>query len=1613
MIEISQGAEKRSGGAALTASRLAKRAKEIFAQSAPAQKFTALYADNINPEDLKEDRIELYAHAIGRLWDLAQKRKGKGTALSIDWPSPKTEWLGDYILVSILNDDKPFLVDSATMALHAMGLVVESVVHPTVWVSRGKEGKLSSLQQNPAPSGQGKMESYIQFLVSGPHGLPDKKQLQEKILSAMNDVRVAVEDWQAMRRKLREVMAAIPSDGGAQDPAEAAQFLDWLDQHHFIFLGYRAYDFPKAAGKKIGVAKGSGLGILGDDTKRLLGGVRDLDPQSPAVKAVIADRNWVSIRKSPEISTIHRAVQLDVIVVKRLNSKGEITGEHCFAGLFTSLAYNRNPFDIPLLRQKAQSIVDASHWRKGGHKAKILIDVLTSYPRDELIQISKDELLQAALNITRIHEKRRTALFVRRDLFGGYYSCLIFTPRELFSSELRQAFGDILCGHLKGQIRQFYTQVTDSHLARVHFLIDVPQGAQDNFDATAIEKELALAARGFSEKLQEGLLQNYAPSLARTLLRRYEGAFTPSYQKTYTLNDTLIDIRHVESVLDGTSAAKGLAIHFYARGASQEGYCGLAVYRKNQELALSDLVPMLENFGFRIIDEIPTLIAPLMEKERAAVYSYDLLLQRRDKKPVDIMAQKSALTAALAETLSGRNDSDGFNRLCVALSLDVRDVSMLRVYAQYLRQTGFLAAQQTIEETLAKQSAIGKLLRDFFYARFDPGFLPARAEACQELVDKIEQELGHVSNLDEDRILRRYLNAIQATLRTNFFQSLPGGGDKEYISIKIASGQIEEMPEPKPWAEIFVSSPRMRAVHLRGGKVARGGIRHSDRADDFRTEVLGLVKAQMVKNTVIVPVGSKGGFVVTAQRGDDAKAYQQEVVECYKTMIRGMLDITDNLRQGKIVPPAGVIRYDGDDPYLVVAADKGTAKFSDIANGVSAEYGFWLGDAFASGGSAGYDHKAMAITSRGAWVAVKRHFREMGFDIESKEFRATGVGDMAGDVFGNGMLQSDNMKLVAAFNHSHIFIDPDPDSKRSFQERKRLFENPHLTWADYDAKSLSKGGGVYSRQQKKITLGAEAQAALGTQQKDFTPAQLIQTILQAPVELLWLGGIGTFIKSSEETHADAGDRVNDALRINARQLRCKIVGEGANLGFTQKARIEYAKNGGRINTDAIDNSAGVDTSDHEVNIKILLGEIEQSGKLKRPARDILLKSMTDEVADLVLQDNAGQTMALSMMEAASNENLALYQALTRFLEKTVKLNPAIEFLPDEDEWNDRAAQRMGLMRPELAVLLSYSKMSVYSALLASKVPDDAYFATELMRYFPEALQKKYAKQIEKHPLRREIVATCLTNMMINRMGSAFAYKLSDVTGFDLPAVVRAYMLVRATFGIEGLWQDISRLNGKISVSTQIQMFLAVNRFIERATIWFLRQRKSRSGILQVLKTYRPAVEKIQEQMQTILPAEDLDILEGKVKSYVAMDVPAKLARRVVYARMLGGLGDVVNIASDLSESPVGTAKLYFSIGHRFGLDWMRRSLSKLASASPWQSRAISSLLDDLLILQARLCKDAAKNYGCGEKSLASWLADNPLPVANFDALLTELRSGNAVDVSMITVAISKLRGLLA
>ena len=1590
------------------------------ARAQEAENFLRQFYANVAADDiLGEAPLNLYGAGLA-IWTLGQKRKVGTAKVRAYNPRPEEQgWKSSHSIIEIINDDMPFLVDSVMAQLAKLGHEVYQVIHPVLCVVRDETGRIEKLCA-PDDAVEGSLrESFMHIQINElPPELLEKVRI--RLGEILDDIRICVQDWKAMRGQMSAIIEDLEREPPKLPPeeiSEGIEFLKWINDNHFTYLGFREYRFEGKDDKAVAkIAPDTGLGLLRDQSFRVFEGLRDLGKLPPDVQDFVKRPELLRCTKANQQSTVHRTVHLDTIAVKQFDKKGQVIGERLFLGLFTSQAYSRPPSRVPLLRRKIAKVFEKSGFDAASHDGKSLFHILESYPRDELFQIEVDELLYIARGVLHLQERKRISVFPRRDPFERFVSFLVYVPRDRFDTRLRMKILDILAQALAGSVAAFSIQLSEEALARLHIIIKTAQGKVPDIDVDDLERRIAEASRSWDDLLRQVLIEDRGEEQGLRAFARFGNAFPPAYQDHYDSQTAVSDTRRIEEALHGD----GLAMNLYRPIEAQEHEVRFKTYHRGKSVPLSDVLPMLENMGLRVMGEAPYEIS--FEDGDESVWIHDFALESADGSAVSLSGVKEAFHEAFSLIWHGHVENDGFNKLVLRAGLRAREVLVLRAYCKFLRQAGIPFSQEYMEETLARNPGITQSLVKLFMIRFadragDDGERKAREKAAKLETASINEALESVANLDEDRIIRRFLNGILCTLRSNFAQRTEKGEPKEYLSFKFASRDLEDLPKPRPFREIFVYSPRIEGVHLRFGKVARGGLRWSDRREDFRTEILGLVKAQQVKNSVIVPVGSKGGFVVKNPPPADAgrEAFLEEGIACYRIFISGLLDITDNLKGADLIPPPSVMRWDEDDPYLVVAADKGTATFSDIANGVSQDYGFWLDDAFASGGSAGYDHKKMGITARGAWESVKRHFRETGKDIQKEDFTVIGVGDMSGDVFGNGMLLSEHIKLVAAFNHMHIFIDPNPDPAKSFAERKRLFDLPRSAWTDYDQKLISKGGGIFDRKAKSIKLTPEIKALLRSDAEQLTPNALLSALLQAEVELLWFGGIGTYVKHSEESDAEAGDRANDAIRVNGKALRCKVVGEGANLGMTQRARIEFALAGGRVNTDFIDNSAGVDCSDHEVNIKILLGDIETAGDMTRKQRDILLAKMTDEVAELVLRDNYLQTQSITVTESLGAHLMDRLARFMRTLEKQGLLDRPIEFLPDDETIAERMAKGIGMTRPELSVLLSYAKINLYDALIASRLPDDPFMESELIGYFPKPLQQKFAKQIRNHRLRREIVATIVTNDLVNRVGAAFVHEAGEKTGMDPEDVARAYTATHAIFDMEALYGAIEALDNKVSAACQSSMLVECGRTIERATVWLLRNAKNPIAIAEEVETYRAPVAELAANLEDLLPKGHLPALVARCKEYESHGVPGDLAKLIAGLPSLAPALDIVRIAGQQEQPVLDVGRAYFIVGHRFGLDWLRHSAGRLPSDTAWEKLAVTAIVDDLYGHQSDLTRNilaGIDKIDHAERRIEDWATREQQAVARTERVISEIQSQGTADLAMLAVANRQLRALV-
>ncbi|HEY2863496.1 MAG TPA: NAD-glutamate dehydrogenase [Casimicrobiaceae bacterium] len=1570
--------------------------------------FILRYYGQVDPEDLADRApADLYGAALSH-WNFARHRDPAHARVRVFNPSVEEHgWQSTHTIIEIVNDDMPFLVDSVTMEVNRHGLTLHLIIHPIVAVVRDADGILVGVADDAEGAHR---ESMIHVEVDRIVDPVKLDALAADIVRVLDDVRASVEDWKKMRDRVGAVLVEntkrappLPAD----ELAEGRAFLAWLVDDHFTFLGYRCHELVVIEGEDaLKIVPGSSLGILREgENKEVATSFAALPPE---VKAYARRPELLVVTKSTSRSTVHRPGYLDYIAVKRFNAKGEVSGEHRFLGLFTSTAYSANPAEIPLLRRKIGNVVARAGLEPGSHAGKALINILETYPRDELFQTPEDDLLRTAVGILHLGDRQRFRLFVRRDPFERFLSCLIYVPRENYTTELRRKWQQILLQAFNGTSSDFNVHFSESILARILITVRTTPGAIPDVDVRALEARLVDAARRWDDDLKQALIEALGEARGNELFRQFGHAFPAGYREDFTAREAVPDIRMMARL----SEADPLAMSLYRPLEAVAGALRFKLFHLGEPVGLSDSLPMLERMGLKVVDERPHRVTP---EGMPPVWMHDFgMLSGLADTEVEIDALHEVFEQAFASVFHGEVESDDFNRLVLAAHLPATEIVVIRAYAKYLRQIGFPLSQPFIEATFAAHPSVAHGLIELFKTRFDPEHGAETGARSAELARAIEAALTQVDNLSEDRVLRQYLALVMATTRTNFWRRDAAGQRRTFVSFKFDPAKVPGLPEPKPMFEIFVYSPRFEGVHLRGGKVARGGLRWSDRPEDFRTEVLGLVKAQMVKNTVIVPVGSKGGFVLKrAPSPAERDAYLREGIACYEDYLRGLLDITDNRVGDKIVPPPAVKRHDPDDPYLVVAADKGTATFSDYANGISKEYGFWLGDAFASGGSAGYDHKAMGITARGAWESVQRHFREMGVDTQTTDFTVAGIGDMSGDVFGNGMLLSRHIRLLAAFDHRHVFLDPAADAASSFEERARLFKLPRSSWADYDVSRISPGGGVHPRSAKSIGITPQVKAALGISVDALTPAELVNAILKAPVDLIYNGGIGTYVKASAETHAQVGDRANDAVRINGRELRCKVFCEGGNLGCTQLGRVEYALSGGRIFTDAIDNSAGVDTSDHEVNIKILLGQAITDGELTEKQRNALLVTMTDAVAELVLRDNYFQTQALSVTGRIAPQLLDAQQRFIEHLEKEGRLNRALEYLPEDEEFAARRVQGRGLTSPEHAVVLAYSKIWLYDMLLASTLPDDKWVGTALARYFPKPLREPYAAHMARHPLKREIIATHVTNSMINRVGSTFVHRVSETTGSRPDEIVRAYLLNREIFGFVSLWQQIEALDNKVDDAVQSAMLIDTGRLIDRGTMWFLRSRRLGDDMAATIAHFTPRVEALASRLPQLLDPAERARIDEEITRYESARVPHELAARVATFDTLYAALDIIEVAEATKRPVELVADVFFELATRLGLAWLRDRIAALPGDAHWQMLARGAMQDDLSGLQRTIATEVLSGADAATTAalIGAWQDRNRRGIERAVQLLSELRTAAQPDAAMLSVALRELRNL--
>ncbi|MFF0625595.1 NAD-glutamate dehydrogenase [Streptomyces sp. NPDC004296] len=1598
------------------------------------------------PEDLADrDPVDVFGAALSH-FRLAEHRP-QGTA-NVRVHTPTVEengWTCSHSVVEVVTDDMPFLVDSVTNELSRQGRGIHVVIHPQLIVRRDVTGKLIEvLDINGDVHGlnggrktaelphDAVVESWIHVEIDRETDRDDLKQITADLLRVLSDVREAVEDWDKMRSASLRIAEELPAESIADDiraeeVEEARELLRWLSDDHFTFLGYREYELacaPCEDGTEEDVLTaipGTGLGILRSDPAH-----RESDvghPVSPSFNRLPADarakareHKLLILTKANSRATVHRPSYLDYVGVKKFDKDGNVIGERRFLGLFSSAAYTESVRRVPVIRRKVAEVLEGAGFSPNSHDGRDLLQILETYPRDELFQTPADQLRSIATSVLYLQERRRLRLYLRQDEYGRYYSALVYLPRDRYTTGVRLRLIDILKEELGGTSVDFTAWNTESVLSRLHFLIRVEPGTAlselTDADVDRIEARLVEAARSWADGFAEALTAEVGEERAAELLRRYAHAFPEGYKADNNPRSAVADLQHLEKLTG--EPGRDFAVSLYEPVNASPGERRFKIYRRGEPVSLSKVLPGLNRLGVEVVDERPH---ELRCADATLAWIYDFGLRMPDYVSGDDSRER--FQEAFTAVWTGAAESDDFNQLVLRAGLDWRQAMVLRAYAKYLRQAGSTFSQTYMEDTLSNNVHTTRLLVSLFEARMSPERQSAGTELTDGLLEELDGALDQVASLDEDRILRSFLTVIKATLRTNHYQRDSAGRPHSYLSMKLDPQAIPDLPAPRPAYEIWVYSPRVEGVHLRFGKVARGGLRWSDRREDFRTEILGLVKAQMVKNTVIVPVGAKGGFVgkQLPDPAQDRDAWLAEGIACYKTFISGLLDITDNLVGGEVVPPKDVVRHDEDDTYLVVAADKGTATFSDIANEVAESYGFWLGDAFASGGSAGYDHKGMGITARGAWESVKRHFRELGHDSQTQDFTVVGVGDMSGDVFGNGMLLSEHIRLVAAFDHRHIFLDPKPDAATSYAERRRLFELPRSSWADYNTDLLSQGGGVHPRSAKSIPINAQVRAALGLEPgvKKMTPADLMQAILKAPVDLLWNGGIGTYVKASTESHADVGDKSNDAIRVNGEDLRVKVVGEGGNLGLTQLGRIEFAMAGGKINTDAIDNSAGVDTSDHEVNIKILLNSVVADGDMTVKQRNKLLAEMTDEVGSLVLRNNYAQNTALALAIAQSSSMLHAQQRFMRRLVRDGHLDRALEFLPTDRQIRERLNAGRGLTQPETAVLLAYTKITVADELIQTGLPDDPYLQRLLHAYFPTALRENFTGQVDGHALSREIVTTVLVNDTVNTGGTSFLHRMREETGASLEEVVRAHTAARAIFRLNQVWDDVEALDNVVAADVQTRIRLHSRRLVERGTRWLLNNRRQPLELSGTIDFFSERVAQVWAELPKLLQGSDLEWYQTILEELTDAGVPEQLAVQVSGFSSVFPALDIVATADRSGKEPLAVAEVYYDLGDRLRINQLLDRILELPRNDRWQSMARASIREDLFAAHAALTSDVL-SVGDGSASpqerFSAWEEANAAILTRARATLEEIHGSEGFDLANLSVAMRTMRTLL-
>ncbi len=1554
--------------------------------------------------------------ALFHWWNRLQENDPQVPLVEVFNPSVEENgWLSTNSIVTVLVRDMPFLVDSIRLELNRRSINIHTIHSSVVTVARDKEHRLIDLIPRSEEPPDSQREAIIHLEISRHSSADEREDIVEGLRDVLDDVACVVADFHSMRERMRsavqELEAHCPKKCDDDDINESRDFIHWLLDNHFTFLGVSEYRVADDA---------EGNRSLIEDPEARLGLMCKRDGPSvmfpfhemkPAAERALLSSEALVFSKSSIRSRVHRAVYPDYVTVKRFDQSGQAIGEVRFVGLYTSGVYAVSPYRIPLVRKKVERVMASSGFRAEGHEAKDLQHVLDIFPRDELIQSDEDELRRTAMGIMRIQERRKVRLFVRRDIYGRFVSCLLFVPRDLFDSSVRKQVNEILADAFEAQESEYTVRLSESVLAQMHFTLRVDPATSPDCDLRSLEEKIIDVTRTWHHQFLDALIDGFGEEQGTSISREFEGAFPASYESQVDPRAAVNDIRTIHEL----SVDADIELNLYRPIGSRPGSLRLRLFQLETRLILSDVMPLLEHMGLRVMSEHPYEIEYNSGK---TVWIYDFRLEFENAENLDIERVRKGFSEAFKQIWHGKSESDAFNHLILVANLNWRKVGILRSYARYMRQLNFQFSQTYIADTLSKHIEISQAIVGMFVARFDPalaGDEVAQSAAEAERVEEIVSALENVPSLDEDLIIRKYLSLIKGTVRTNYFQTNSEGEPHSYLSFKFTPMSIPEIPLPRPEYEIFVYSSRVEGVHLRGGGVARGGLRWSDRMQDYRTEVLGLMKAQQVKNAVIVPVGAKGGFVAKNLPANGTRdEIQQEGVACYQTFIQGLLEITDNRVDGEVVAPTNVVRKDGDDAYFVVAADKGTASFSDVANEISIAKKFWLGDAFASGGSVGYDHKKMGITARGAWVSVRQHFSERGVDIQEEDFSVVGIGDMSGDVFGNGMLLSKHIRLLAAFNHLSILIDPDPNPAESFNERQRMFDMPRSNWTDYNADLISKGGGVFSRNAKSIPISPEMKKCFAIEDDRLTPDGLIRRLLVAPVDLLWNGGIGTYVKSREQSHADVGDKTNDAVRVNGSELRCKVVGEGGNLGLTQLGRVEYALTGGAINTDFIDNVGGVDCSDHEVNIKILLNQTVLDGTITEKNRRTLLKSMTGSVTDLVLGNSFHQGQAISLAEQQALLRMGEYRRFIRALENSGTLDPKLEFIPDDEALVERFAQGKGLVRPELSVLMSYSKVFLKKELVKTDIAEDPYLSRAIETAFPGLLLDRFRDQVYAHRLKTEIIANELANDLVNHVGFTFVHRLMESTGTTVSEVVRAYVTTRDIFELSSVWKRIEQIDGNVGVDCKLKLMLRLMKLLRRSSRWCLRNHRCEFDAGDQVKQFQEPVGLILRTLPDVLKGvlkEDWEIGKAEMlESGIPEDLAHDLASLPHFHSCLG----IVEAGRVTGASIERVTETFFAVGESLQLHWFVKLVSGMTVESYWQALARQSALEDLDWQQRAITVSVLESTAENEtvqSGVERWMASYGTLITRWQAMLTELQGGGSSDFAVISVALRELLDL--